>query len=445
MPDSPRPANAPRFELFASTAPGLESIAAGELKSLGLRGRQEIGGVAFGGDLERLYEANLWLRTASRVVVRVGQFHASTFYELERRAKKLPWQEFLPASGPVRLRVTCRKSRLYHSDAVAERVLSAISLAASRVIEASIEASINDGRGYVEEGINDGKGYAEHAEETEHADEIDNGEVESGIMRQPPQLFIVRIVHDEVEISADSSGELLHRRGYRQEIAKAPLRETLAAAMVLASGWRRGEPLLDPMCGSGTIPIEAALIARGVAPGLQRKFQFMNWPVFDAGRWNTILDGARSAVRDSIERIRGSDRDAGAIQAAARNAERAGVADTIQFGEEAISGSIAELEDVATGVGWILTNPPYGIRIGESEDLRNLYATLGAGLRTKPGWRVGVLTSDTGLVRQTRLPLVPRFNTSNGGIPVSFMVSEKTGKTEVISETRGSARKVGGT
>src|ERR1700682_2123895 len=123
---SPRPAGSPRFEFFASYAPRLASITAGELRTLELRGRQEIGGVAFGGDLDRLYEANLWLRTASRVVVRLGRFHASTFYELERRARKLPWKDFLPASGPVRLRVTCRKSRLYHSDAVAERMMSAI-------------------------------------------------------------------------------------------------------------------------------------------------------------------------------------------------------------------------------------------------------------------------------------------------------------------------------
>jgi putative N6-adenine-specific DNA methylase len=425
MPASLLSANNPRFELFASTAPELESIVAGELRALGLRGRQEIGGAAFGGDLDRLYEANLWLRTASRVVVRLGRFHASTFYELERRAKKLPWEEFLPASGRVRLRVTCRKSRLYHSDAVAERVMSAIEASASRVIEARAE------------GFNDERGYVDHADDAEHTEETDGGDTESRIEGAPSQLFIVRILHDEVEVSADSSGELLHRRGYRQEIAKAPLRETLAAAMVLASGWRKGEPLLDPMCGSGTIPIEAALIARGVAPGLQRKFQFMNWPTFDAGLWNDIVEKARSSVRHSPEKIRGSDRDAGAIQAASRNAERAGVADTIQFSAQAVSGSIAELEDGEKGVGWILTNPPYGIRIGESDDLRNLYATLGTALRTKRGWRIGILTSDAALVRQTRLPLVPRFNTSNGGIPVGFLVSEKTAKTEVRSENLG--------
>lgn len=394
MRSSPHSSTELRFELFASTAPGLESIAAGELKSLGVRGRQEIGGVAFAGDLNRLYQANLWLRTASRVVARLGHFHASTFYELERRAKKLPWEKFLPASGPVTLRVTCRKSRLYHSDAVAERVLSAISESASRAIQATSGDSDDE------------------AEDTGEAG----------------QLFIVRIIHDEVEISADSSGELLHRRGYRQEVAKAPLRETLAAAMVLASGWRSGEPLLDPMCGSGTIPVEAAMLARGIAPGAQRKFQFMNWPTFDEGRWNTILDNARSSATHSSEKISASDRDAGAIGAARRNAERAGVADTIQFSEKAISDSTADLDDVEKGVGWVLTNPPYGIRIGEGEDLRNLYARLGAELKTKPGWRVGVLTSDIGLIGQTRLTMVSRFDTRNGGIPVSFMVSEKPGQ-----------------
>jgi len=415
MPDSPLAAGAPRFQLFASTAPDLESIAAGELKSLGMRGRQEIGGVAFAGDLDRLYEANLWLRTASRVIARLGRFHASTFYELERRAKKLPWEEFLPASGLVRLRVTCRKSRLYHSDAVSERVLSAISASTSRSIEVSGD------------GFNDERGDADRAEGAERADEMDETETVLGA-DGGAQLFIVRILHDQVEISADSSGELLHRRGYRKEIAKAPLRETLAAAMVLASGWRRDEPLVDPMCGSGTIPIEAAMIARGIAPGLERKFQFMDWPTFDRGRWKEILDKARGAVTQSSERIRGSDRDAGAIQAAARNAERAGVGDTVQFGVESISGSLAELEDVATGVGWILTNPPYGIRIGESEDLRDLYARLGLALKSKRGWRAGILTSDLALVRQTRLPLLPRFSTRNGGIPVSFLVSEKKAK-----------------
>jgi len=385
------------FKVFTSTGPGLESIAAGELKSLGIRGRQEIGGVVFSADLQRLYEANLWLRTATRVLVRLGSFHASTFYELERRAKKLPWKDFLPSNDKVRVRVTCRKSKLYHSDAVGERVLSAIVGSASRVIEGDTDAP-----------------------ETEDASDDDTGSA-----RESGQLFVVRIVNDECEVSADSSGDLLHRRGYRQEIAKAPLRETIAAAMVLASGWKRSEPLLDPMCGSGTIPIEAAMIARKMAPGLRRNFQFMNWPGFDAERWNQILENARARVTDFSGEILGSDRDAGAVQAAARNAERAGVSENVKFSPETVSGSIAALDDSVRDSGWIVTNPPYGVRVGEGDDLRNLYARLGSALKSKPGWRLGVLTSDSALVRQTTLSLRPRFSTSNGGIPVSYFVNEK--------------------
>jgi putative N6-adenine-specific DNA methylase len=387
MPKSP----SPNFDLFASTAPGLESIAAGELKKLGLKTRQEVGGgggVTFKGGPERIYETNLWLRTASRVLVRIGEFHASTFHELERRARTLPWQDFLPASGPVRLRVTCRKSKLYHSDAVAERVLSAISRVAPRTLEVQPEGSDREERG-------------------------------------ESQLFVVRIVDDRCEVSADSSGELLHRRGYRQEIGKAPVRETLAAAMVLASGWRSGEPLLDPMCGSGTIPIEAILIARGIAPGIKRRFQFMNWPGFDSVLWDDIIGKARGSVTEFVGEIRGSDRDAGAIRAAMHNAERAGVAGDVEFLTDAVSGSMAALADVEEGAGWILTNPPYGIRVGDAADLRNLYAKLGSSLRAKHGWRLGILTSDEALVRQTRLSFRSRFSTQNGGISVTFFATEK--------------------
>jgi putative N6-adenine-specific DNA methylase len=402
------PSAVPRFQIFATTAPGLESIAAGELKSLGVRGRQEVGGVAIGGDLDRIYQANLWLRTASRVLVRLGEFHASTFYELVRRSKKLPWADFLPETGTVEVRVTCRKSKLYHSDAVAERVLSAIANTASAKLELRAGSF--------------------------ESDDGESGELEEtrATAQHSTQLFIVRIVNDQCEISADSSGELMHRRGYRKEIAKAPLRETLAAAMVLASGWdgKRGEPLLDPMCGSGTIPIEAALIARGIAPGLERQFQFMRWPTFDRDVWNELVDKARNSVTNPGSNIVGADRDAGAISAATHNAERARMAGNIRLSVESLSASIAKLEDVGAGEGWILTNPPYGVRVGEGTDLRDLYATLGKSLKAKHGWRLGLLTSDVALAGQMRLPLRPRFSTSNGGIPVSFLASEKLAKTE---------------
>ncbi|HEY1952981.1 MAG TPA: class I SAM-dependent RNA methyltransferase [Gemmatimonadaceae bacterium] len=400
------------YDLFASTALGLESIAAGELKSLGVRGKQEIGGVGFSGDLQVLYKTNLWLRTASRVLVRMGSFHASTFYELERRARKLPWREFLPAdgSGPgsalgsVTVRATCRKSRLYHSDAVAERLLAAI----AEVAPAGIRMQQS----------------------------IDSETAEDGEEKSATQLFVARIVHDQVEISADSSGDLLHRRGYRKEVAKAPLRETLAAAMVLASGWRSADTLLDPLCGSGTIPIEAALIARNIAPGLAREFQFTKWRGFDAHCWNETLAEARRAMVAGALDIRGADRDAGAIEAARRNAERAGVAADVAFSVGALSNSLSALENARTSGSWILTNPPYGVRVGDAKELRDLYSKLGAAVRDHPGCRLGLLIPDESLAAQLHLSLRSRFDSRNGGIPVSFLASEKTpGKGAPFPET----------
>jgi putative N6-adenine-specific DNA methylase len=230
-------------------------------------------------------------------------------------------------------------------------------------------------------------------------------------------------------------------------VAKAPLRETLAAAMVLASGWegQRGAPLLDPMCGSGTIPVEAALIARGIAPGLQRDFQFMKWPAFDGDLWNGIIEKARSSQTNVELDIRGSDRDAGAISAAMHNAARASVAGAVGFSVESLTGSIDLTEDVAIGEGWILSNPPYGVRVGEGRVLRDLYSALGTAWKTKRGWRIGLLTSDAVLAAQMRLPLWSRFATRNGGIPVSFLVSEKSEKAAVRSlkaRTRGVSREV---
>src|SRR2546423_2047136 len=162
----------PRLELFAVTAPGLESITAGELKTLGIKGSQQPdggGGVAFEGDLNRMYLANLWLRTASRVVARLGRFHASTFYELERRSKKLQWAEFLPEKGPVAVRVTCRKSRLYHSDAVAERILGAIASVAPHGVDLQVQSTTTE-------------------------------DVDAENQSAPRQLFVVRIVDDQCEI-----------------------------------------------------------------------------------------------------------------------------------------------------------------------------------------------------------------------------------------------------
>jgi len=376
---------------------------AAELSALGVRApAPEPGGVAFAGGVADVWRANLWLRTASRVVVRVSEFRATAFYELERHARRVPWERFVAPGERVRFRVTCRKSRLYHSDAVAERVAAAL---AHRLGGAGPATTVG----------------GEEDDDEEAAEE--GGDA---------QLFTVRFVRDVCTISADSSGALLHRRGYRQAVAKAPLRETLAAAMLTGSGWRAQAPLLDPMCGSGTVAIEGALLARGIAPGLThprpadgghpagtRRFAFMNWPDFDEGAWRALVDDARErAATGAIVPIQASDRDAGAVAAALANAERAGVAGDVEITTRALSAI-----EPPGGPGWVVTNPPYGVRVGEADRVRNLYAQLGKVVRAScPGWTLALLSADRAMERQIGVELEEAFRTTNGGIPVRLVV-----------------------
>lgn len=385
---------------FAACTPGLEPVLLSELRALRVAGaREEEGGVAFGGGDRALYAANLHLRTASRVLVRVASFHADSFAELERRAAKVEWERYAGTGAPVDFRVTCRKSRLYHSDAVAQRLVRAV---VRRV----------GGEVPVLAGADDEADVGEGTEGTE-------GAAATG------QLFVVRLVHDELTLSADASGALLHRRGYRQAVAKAPLRETLAAAMLLGSGWTPGRPLLDPMCGAGTIAIEAAMMARGIAPGLARAaradgFAFTAWPGFDAALWERLTSEARAAVRPAdagAAPILASDRDAGAIEATQANATRAGVADAIDTAVRALSA----VPPLPPG-GWLVTNPPYGARVGERGPLRSLYARLGEVVASLDGWSLALLSADRMLEGQLGLPLVDRWSASNGGIPVRLVV-----------------------
>jgi len=384
--------------VFAVAAPGVAPLVADELRAIGLRPTAvEEAGVAFAAHDTGVWTANLRLRTASRVLVRLGQFRATDFRELERQARALPWETFVSADVTPRLRVTCRKSRLYHSDAVAGRVADAI---AHRV----------GGRG----------GFAPAADDDRDApDGADAGEDAAATGDALAPLIVVRFLHDECTVSVDSSGELLHRRGYRQAVGRAPLRETLAAAMLLAAGYDGSAPFVDPLCGSGTLPIEAALIARDLAPGRHRRFAFERWPGFDAARWATLLAEADARARPHAPAtIEGSDRDAGAIAAATQNAERAGVAGDVRFVQRALS-SLALSDEQA---GWVVTNPPYGKRVGESAALRDLWARMGDVLRVvAPGWRVALLGPDPALERQLRLPLTPALRTTNGGIPVRVL------------------------
>ena len=377
---------------FAAVAPGLETLALAEARALGLDCRAEEGGVGWSGDIRSVIRANVGLRIASRVLVRLDSFEARSFAELERHARRVPWSRILRANDGVRFRVTCKKSRLYHSDAVAQRLADSVM----------------------------------HAVPGVHAEGSSVGDDEP-IDHERSALFVVRVMRDRVTVSADASGELLHRRGYRLATAKAPLRETLAAALLAASEWDGVAPLIDPLCGSGTIPIEAALAARRVAPGAQRTFASERWPgvsgAVSAAVRAELAAGERASAPGAII---GSDRDAGAIEGARSNAERAGVAGDLELAIHSVSA----LRAPADVKGWIVTNPPYGVRVGDSDRVRDLWAQLGRVLHEKAsGWRVAILSPDPALERQLKISLRVVATTSNGGIPVRIVVGTVGGST----------------
>jgi putative N6-adenine-specific DNA methylase len=314
--------------------------------------------------------------------VRLAAFEARSFAELERRARKIEWHRVLRDGQQVRFRVTSRKSKLYHTGGIAQRLAESI----TRMMP----------------GVQVEQGAAEDEDAEQDAS----------------QLIIVRFVRDHAVVSADTSGALLHRRGYRQATAKAPLRETIAAAMLQLSGWRHDAPLVDPFCGAGTIPIEGALLARGIVPGLERTFAIEHWPHVSRSVGVTVREKlAGVAERERLVDVRGSDRDAGAIESAKANATRAGVADTIAFAERSISA--AEFGETP---GWVVSNPPYGVRVGEADRVKDLWGRFGRVLRERAqGWQVVLLSPDPALDRQLGFPTKVLASTSNGGIPVRII------------------------
>ncbi|HUG26783.1 MAG TPA: class I SAM-dependent RNA methyltransferase [Gemmatimonadales bacterium] len=374
---------APAFPCFATTAPGLEGLLAHELTALGIRPYdQEPGGITFDADQRQLYTANLHLRTASRVVVRSAAFKAAHFAQLEKAAGGVEWGRWVRPGSAVHFRITSRKSRLYHQKAIADR------------LEAAVQRAVPDA--------------------------VMVRTAETAETQMDLQQFIVRLAYDQCVISADSSGALLHQRGYRQAVAKAPLRETLAAAVLLGAEWDPATPLLDPMCGSGTIAIEAALLARRIPPGRRRRFAFEQWADFHPALWAEVQSEAEGRVLSAAPApIHASDRDAGATEATRANAERAGVLGDLTIRQCALSA----IEPPA-GPGLLLTNPPYGLRIGEADQLRDLYARLGQ-LMSGPlaGWRLGLLVANQALAAQVAMRLTERWSTTNGGIRVALAVS----------------------
>ena len=358
------------FEIFLVAAPGLESALAAEARAKGFKDTRAIpGGVTITGGWPDVWRANLELRGAGRVMARIASFRALHLAQLDKRARRVAWRSILRPDISVSVEVTCRQSRIYHSGAAAERIERAIREDLGAAISADATIAIK-----------------------------------------------ARIDDDLCTIGIDTSGEPLHKRGFKEAVAKAPMRETFAALFLRACGYDGREPVLDPMCGSGTFVIEAAEIACGLMPGRSRAFAFEQLATFDADAWQHMR-GAANLIKPDV-RFYGRDRDAGAIRMSRENAERAGVTDLCTFEQVPVEEGGAP----PGPPGLVIVNPPYGDRIGDKQDLPALYRALGQSLMVRfKGWRVGLITSDAALARATGLPFKPpAAPVLNGGLRVTL-------------------------
>ena len=357
------------FEILLTCAPGLEAALRQEAEDLGLVVTGTInGGVTVQGTWPDVWRANYILRGANAVLARIGQFRASHLSELDKRARAFGWKAILPRGSAVTVSASCKASRIYHSGAARQRIETAL----------------------VEE---------------------------AGAVLAPDGIEVLaRIEKDICTLSLNTSGELLHKRGAKEAVGKAPLRETMAALFLRQCGYRGTEPVLDPMCGSGTFVIEAAEIALGLAPGRARPFAFEQLKSFDAKAFAALKPEAGKANAPPPFQSLGFDRDAGAVAAAGANAGRAGVETAAAFKVQAIS----VLRRPNGPPGLVICNPPYGGRVGDRKKLGNLYASFGQVLATQfRGWRVGLVTNDEGLAKATALPFAaPSAPVLHGGLRV---------------------------
>jgi putative N6-adenine-specific DNA methylase len=357
---------------FAVTVPGFEGVCAAELRALEVAEVEPLaGGVEFSGGLRELYLANLWLRSASRVLVRLGAFQARDFPTLFKKLQRLPWGRFVKPGSSCQVRATCHRSRLSHSGRVAETCRDAVVKALG-------------------------------AEEADSA----------------ATTIFLRLEADHCQVSIDSSGELLHRRGYRQANVAAPLRENLAAGCLLALGYDGTLPLVDAMTGSGTFAIEAAAIALNLAPGRSRSFAFMDWPKFRSGLWQLLVQEAGSAEKtELVAPIFAVDNNPKAIAAAQQNLQVAGLQEQVQLACQPMQELKAEQSR-----GLIICNPPYGERLGKTAALQALYRDLGSVYgQIFASWQGALLCPEHELIRMTGLNLEPIVRFSNGGIRVALL------------------------
>lgn len=346
------------FKLLATAAMGLESIVADEVKELGYETQTENGKVFFEGEERDIAKANLWLRTADRVKIIAGEFNAYTFDELFERTKAIEWEKFLPVDANFPVQGKSVKSKLY---------------------------SVPDCQSIVKKAI------VERLKKAYHRNSFLD---ESG----PRFKIEVSILKDKVQLSIDTSGTGLHKRGYRLDQGEAPLKETLAAALVKLSRWTPDRPFIDPFCGSGTIAIEAAMIGQNIAPGYNREFDSEHWPWMKPQMWEEVRNEAEELANyDQPLDILGTDIDHRMVKIAEANALEAGFGDLIQFQQRQVKDFTAQGEN-----GVVVGNPPYGERIGEIEEIEEMIGDMGRIFSKYRTWSIYMLSS------------MPRFETLYG-------------------------------
>lgn len=338
------------YQLVATAASGIEAITGKELKDMGYEVQVENGKAFFKGSTADIIKTNLWLRTADRIKIIFGAFEAKTFDDLFEQTKALPWEDILPMDAAFPVSGKSVKSTLY---------------------------SVPDCQSIVKKAIVDRLSdvYSRRARLPESGAEY------------PIEVSILK---DEVSLTIDTSGSSLFKRGYRTEKGGAPIKENMAASLIKLTSWFPDKPFYDPTCGSGTIPIEAALIGLNIAPGLQRSFISEDWNIFAADEWKTLRTEAKMAANYDVELdILGTDLDQNMIEIAKRNAEKAGVEDFIEFRQLALKDFKTDKE-----YGVIVSTPPYGERMDDQDYVENLYKQMGQTFKPLETWSKYIITSD---------------------------------------------------
>ncbi|MGM8365380.1 THUMP domain-containing class I SAM-dependent RNA methyltransferase [Virgibacillus sp. W0181] len=335
--------------LIATAAMGLESVVANEVKELGYQPTVANGKIVFDAPVSAIPRCNLWLRTADRLKVHVGEFEATTFDELFEATKALPWENVISEDGQFPVSGKSQKSTLY---------------------------SVPDCQAIVKKAI------------------VERLKLKYGLASRMPEtgaLFKVEVAinKDIATLTLDTSGVGLHKRGYRTGQGDAPLKETLAAALVSLTNWNPNEALIDPFCGSGTIAIEAALIGQNVAPGFNREFASENWSFINTKMWEQALEEAEDLANyDQELHIIGSDIDHQMVSIAKANAMEAGLGDLIEWKQMQVSDLSLKQKN-----GYIIGNPPYGLRIGDKKEITKMYQSLGKIIAENPTWSMYILTA----------------------------------------------------